>query len=358
MASPTHCRPLAPRLSTHFAARLGGLSLTLGVTGLQAGMPLLVLATVLAQEQPSLAQTPYDVAPPPEAQSAENRQAFERRMERIRQDLRQNRPSAGAILEADFERDAQPGIQPSPQPNPQPNSRPSPQPNLGQNPQPDSLQDFEQDIGDPSPSNPPSFSNPGLRPGLNSGSPVPNRAPDGTRLGDPNLFQNPFPSSLPTPSPNLPRLGETLQPGFEQAFGLYRLGPGDVLFVNVQRFPDLNLQGAINPQGAIVLPLAGTVQLEGLTVADAQARIRTALDRYIVNPQVDLSLLSQRPVRVTLVGKVASPGYYPLSTPAFPKRCAWLGAPRPLRTCAACWCAAASAMAAALPSSSISILPW
>lgn len=231
-----------------FSIRRHNCSFALGRSGLQWGLPLgVALGLLLAGGDRGLAQSPFTDAPPPGADSAENRRAFEQRMERIRQELGQASP---------------PGL----------------------------ADRFERQIGDPSPSNPPSFSNPGLRPGLNSGQ--------------------------GRPSP-LPALGDRLQPGFvEQKFGRYRLGPGDVLFINVQRFSDLNFQGAVSPEGAIVLPLAGTIVLEGLTVAEAQERIRLALDRYIVNPIVDLSLLSQRPVRVTVMGKVASPGYYPLPNPS------------------------------------------
>lgn len=99
----------------------------------------------------------------------------------------------------------------------------------------------------------------------------------------------------------------------DNKFGRYRLGPGDVIFLNVQRFPNLNFQGPITPEGTIVLPLVGTLVLEDLTVGEATERVRVAYDRYVVNPQVNLSLISQRPVRVTIVGRVANPGFYPLA---------------------------------------------
>ena len=95
----------------------------------------------------------------------------------------------------------------------------------------------------------------------------------------------------------------------------YRLGPNDVLLITVARFPDFNFQGPINPEGAIILPLVNEVPLEGLTLGEAQECIRQALDCYIINPQVSLSLVSQRPVQVTVVGPVARPGFYPLANP-------------------------------------------
>jgi polysaccharide biosynthesis/export protein len=95
----------------------------------------------------------------------------------------------------------------------------------------------------------------------------------------------------------------------------YRLGPNDVILITVARFPDFNFQGPINPEGAIVLPLVNEISLEGLTLGEAQESIRQALDRYIVDPQVSLSLVSQRPVQVTVVGPVTRPGFYLLANP-------------------------------------------
>jgi len=252
MASSARSSQLPSRVLLGYLAVGFRSTVALGLSGINLSLPVLLLTgAVLAQGDRTLAQTPFEQAAPAAAQTAENRDAFKKRMERIRQELRAEQ---NQTIDTDFQRE------------------------------------LERDIRDPSPSNPGSFSNPGLRPGLNNGS-------DGLQ----------YP---------LPRVRNKLEPGFEdQKFGRYRLGPGDVLFVNVQRFPDLNLQGPVNPEGAIVLPLAGAIAVQGLTVEDARERIRTALDRYVVNPNVELSLLSQRPVRVTLTGKVASPGFYPLTNP-------------------------------------------
>jgi polysaccharide export outer membrane protein len=108
--------------------------------------------------------------------------------------------------------------------------------------------------------------------------------------------------------------------GFEQEeseadkFRRYRLGPGDTLLIIVQRFPDLSFQGSINPEGTIVMPLLGTLALEGLTLAEAQDTIRVALDRFVIDPDVSLSLLAQRPVQVTIIGEIQRPGFYPLGS--------------------------------------------
>jgi polysaccharide biosynthesis/export protein len=77
--------------------------------------------------------------------------------------------------------------------------------------------------------------------------------------------------------------------------GRYRLGPGDIISVAVQRFSDLSFQAQINPEGNIAVPLLGTVSLRGLTLQQAEAKIRSGLNRFVIDPIVALSLSRQRP---------------------------------------------------------------
>jgi polysaccharide export outer membrane protein len=134
----------------------------------------------------------------------------------------------------------------------------------------------------------------------------------------PNSQQILPPLPLPvSPAPLLPpNPNRDINPAFRNR--PYRLGPGDQISIQVQRFPELNFAGAISPEGIIVLSLIGTVNLRGLTVEEAQQRIRERFAQFIKNPQVSASLLVQRPVIVTVTGQVARPGYYPLQTPQIP----------------------------------------
>jgi polysaccharide biosynthesis/export protein len=139
---------------------------------------------------------------------------------------------------------------------------------------------------------------------------------------------NPGDTTDMPPAPSIPLRPSAVEPvrpvaprpdGFpslsEPVFDLYRLGPGDSVFVGVQRFPDLSFQATLDIQGNIVLPLAGTLNLTGLTLDQAQEEIRQQYDQYVVNPQVSLTLVAQRPVEVTIVGEVPRPGFYPLPAP-------------------------------------------
>lgn len=100
-----------------------------------------------------------------------------------------------------------------------------------------------------------------------------------------------------------------------EQFDRYRLGSGDSIFVNVQRFSDLSVQVTLDLEGNVIVPLAGAITLKGLTLPQARRRIQAAFNRYLVDPSVDLTLIAQRPVQVTLSGEVVRPGVYPLSAP-------------------------------------------
>lgn len=95
-------------------------------------------------------------------------------------------------------------------------------------------------------------------------------------------------------------------------FSTYRLGPTDVITVYVQRFQDLSFQAAIDQEGKITHAVLGKISLQGLTIDEAQERVRQAVNRYIINPIVLLSLSTPRPVQVTISGEIAKPGLYPL----------------------------------------------
>ncbi|WP_225885231.1 polysaccharide biosynthesis/export family protein [Leptolyngbya sp. KIOST-1] len=132
--------------------------------------------------------------------------------------------------------------------------------------------------------------------------------------------QDTLPLTTPqTPPPALPRPGplplEADTPDPLAGFDSYRLGPGDSIFVGVQRFPDLSFPATLDIQGNVVVPLAGTLNLSGLTLNQARDTLYRVYDQYVVNPDVSLILTAQRPVEVTVVGEVPRPGLYPLQSP-------------------------------------------
>ncbi len=142
--------------------------------------------------------------------------------------------------------------------------------------------------------------------------PASRERPDGVLPGGGERTQNPTPAES---APQFPLTLQQMGTGNEPDFETYRLGPGDSIFIGVQRFPELSFEATLDLRGNIIVPLAGAVNLQGLTLDAARNAIFDAYNRYVVNPDVSITLVAQRPVQVTIVGEVAQPGFYPLQAP-------------------------------------------
>src|SRR5262245_30650623 len=89
----------------------------------------------------------------------------------------------------------------------------------------------------------------------------------------------------------------------------YRLAPGDRLTIAVYDQPQLSGQFIVDGGGGILLPLAGAVNLSGLSLAEAQQLIQDRLaDGVLVHPAVSVRINDYRPIFVT--GNVRKPGSY------------------------------------------------
>jgi len=92
------------------------------------------------------------------------------------------------------------------------------------------------------------------------------------------------------------------------------LGAGDSVRVTVFQNPDLTTEARISERGAITVPLVGEVVIAGLTSEGAAARIADRLVRgkFVVNPQVSLTVQQVRSRQVSVLGEVGKPGRYAL----------------------------------------------
>ncbi|WP_299873740.1 polysaccharide biosynthesis/export family protein [uncultured Cocleimonas sp.] len=93
-----------------------------------------------------------------------------------------------------------------------------------------------------------------------------------------------------------------------------RISTEDKLDVNVFKVPDLSAKDlTVEAGGAISLPLVGTVQVAGLTIAQAEQKITKRLTEFMQDPQVSISRTNKAiENRVTVEGAVKSPGVFPI----------------------------------------------
>ena len=93
----------------------------------------------------------------------------------------------------------------------------------------------------------------------------------------------------------------------------YKIGPNDLLEVDVFGVADLKRTVRVNSTGQISLPLIGTVPVAGLTSSDAQALIALEYGKnYLHDPQVSIFIREFTSQRITVDGAVTRPGIYPL----------------------------------------------
>jgi len=89
----------------------------------------------------------------------------------------------------------------------------------------------------------------------------------------------------------------------------YVLQPSDLIRVQVFQEPDLEREVRITQEHTITLPLIGRVSVKGRTVRQAEESIRSLYDKdYLVNPQINLTVLEYVETTVQVVGAVNQPG--------------------------------------------------
>ena len=93
----------------------------------------------------------------------------------------------------------------------------------------------------------------------------------------------------------------------------YHIGPGDAVFIDVYGASQKSYQTTVAPDGIITLDGFGPIQVSGLTVAQANSRIREKLGRRYSSSSIRLSVGQTHTIMVNVVGEVKTPGTYTLS---------------------------------------------
>ena len=98
----------------------------------------------------------------------------------------------------------------------------------------------------------------------------------------------------------------------------YRLGPGDLLKIEVFGLPDMTAQVRVDESGNISYAFVGQIAVGGRSTREVESLLATRLMEggYIRNPQVSVLILEYRSQRVAVMGQVARPGAYPLTRPS------------------------------------------
>jgi polysaccharide biosynthesis/export protein len=92
----------------------------------------------------------------------------------------------------------------------------------------------------------------------------------------------------------------------------YKIGPQDVLRIDVWKEPDLTRQVSVRPDGKISLPLLDDVQAAGLTPLELRNFLREGLKEYITDPQVTVTVSEINSRRIFVTGEVSRSGTFAL----------------------------------------------
>jgi len=93
--------------------------------------------------------------------------------------------------------------------------------------------------------------------------------------------------------------------------GVYRLGAGDEITVDIFGVEELSGNFRIDGLGRISLPLVGSVEVSGYTLSETEKIIADRYaESYLRNPQVTVAVMTFRSQQFTAVGAVAQPRVY------------------------------------------------
>ena len=95
----------------------------------------------------------------------------------------------------------------------------------------------------------------------------------------------------------------------------YRLGPGDAVFIDIYGASQKTIESTVSPDGTVTIEGYGPVQVSGLTVEEANARLRSTLGARYSSSKIRLTVGQTRSIMVNVMGEVENPGTYTL--PAF-----------------------------------------
>ncbi|MDY7020260.1 MAG: SLBB domain-containing protein [Cyanobacteriota bacterium] len=112
-----------------------------------------------------------------------------------------------------------------------------------------------------------------------------------------------------TSPPNPTRPSEA--PQLDQS---YNLGTGDRLQLDVFGVDKYSGNYIVLTDGTVNLPGIGTVQVEGLSLSQAQAKISRRYSALLKQPVITLSLIEFRPVQIAISGEVKRPGSYRMAS--------------------------------------------
>lgn len=93
----------------------------------------------------------------------------------------------------------------------------------------------------------------------------------------------------------------------------YVLGAGDAVLIDIYGASQKTVEATVSPDGFVVIEGYGPIQVAGLTVAQANSRVRSQLGARYSSSKIRLSIGQTRTITVNVMGEVKAPGTYTLA---------------------------------------------
>ena len=93
----------------------------------------------------------------------------------------------------------------------------------------------------------------------------------------------------------------------------YFVGPSDGFAVDIWSSTPLAFELTVTPEGTMIIPTVGEVQVANMTLASAKKKVVAAIRKRYLNAELTMTLVSPRPIIVTVEGQVVNPGSYTMA---------------------------------------------
>jgi len=90
----------------------------------------------------------------------------------------------------------------------------------------------------------------------------------------------------------------------------YTLGPEDVIQIDVRRHPEFSGKFTINSEGKIQFKFVGDIPIAGFNKVEAKEKLTNILSKFVIAPDIELTILQYRSKVIFIVGEVGAPGKY------------------------------------------------
>jgi len=108
----------------------------------------------------------------------------------------------------------------------------------------------------------------------------------------------------------LEKLREQFAETRERQTGDYRIGPQDLLDINIFEAPELNRTVRVSENGEVSLPLLGGIHVVRLTARELENTLAAKLREFLKDPHVSVMVTAIESHPVSVIGEVNKPGVF------------------------------------------------